>query len=561
MRRVGSRARGPSMRSAELAPATSAGAVSPDKLMRPTDAAHPGGHRLDPRDPPQGPAQGDVFGYIRVSSWEQGAHGTSLDEQREAILRYCAERHLPEPRIFVEVQSAGDEKIERRVELARVIALLKAGDTILVTRADRWSRDLPYGVASVRALVRRLVRWVAVVDSIDASTEEGDRALSFMALLADQEHRRIRARTVGARQRLRGQGLYVEGPPPMGYRVEARRLVPGDQAQIMRDMFALVTVKSTREVSEILIERYPGVGGLDPAAIARKVADRRYLGQLRPKATKNVRAKPGDAWLENTHEPLIDRATWEAARAAVAARRQCRRAGTDSSTADFLLRGVARCGSCGGPIRGHVPKKGGAGWYVCSRACSSLWVPRDRIERVVEDDLLEQLGALTEQLSAPPEHAPAKPPDFVKRKAAIATKRERLVRAIVGGIVTDEDARATRIELDAALARVEREQAEHEASVADASPEARAATLASVQEIALAWSGLEAADKRQILATHAERLELFRTDAPKWSRLGRWRLEVLWKMGDAPHLISETRRISEVRPKAKKPPKSPGKKR
>ena len=60
-----------------------------------------------------------VLAYVRVSTTEQGDRGTSLETQREEIERFCAAQGFPAPEVFVEVESAGETKIERRLALAR----------------------------------------------------------------------------------------------------------------------------------------------------------------------------------------------------------------------------------------------------------------------------------------------------------------------------------------------------------------------------------------------------------------------------------------------------------
>jgi DNA invertase Pin-like site-specific DNA recombinase len=180
-----------------------------------------------------------VFGYVRVSGAEQGRTGTSLEGQREEIERHCAARGFPAPRIVLEVASAGREKLEQRVELKAMLLELVAGDLVVVTKVDRWSRDIAWGVQSVRDLVARGIGWTSIGENLDATTAQGDSTLGIMSWVADQERARIRERTVGRRKELRDLGLYVEGRAPVGYERHARRLrvVEGD-AEIVRQVYA-----------------------------------------------------------------------------------------------------------------------------------------------------------------------------------------------------------------------------------------------------------------------------------------------------------------------------------
>lgn len=61
------------------------------------------------------------LGYRRVSTGEQGSAGTSLDGQKEELAGLFESVRAPTALDFVEVESAGAEKEERRVEVARLL--------------------------------------------------------------------------------------------------------------------------------------------------------------------------------------------------------------------------------------------------------------------------------------------------------------------------------------------------------------------------------------------------------------------------------------------------------
>ena len=63
-----------------------------------------------------------TFLYVRVSTYDQAEYGTSLDGQRDLGTKFCAEQGYADPQVRVEVESAGEEKIERRKELRRILS-------------------------------------------------------------------------------------------------------------------------------------------------------------------------------------------------------------------------------------------------------------------------------------------------------------------------------------------------------------------------------------------------------------------------------------------------------
>lgn len=276
-----------------------------------------------------------VLGYARVSGAEQGRHGTSLDAQRAELASYCAARGWPAPDLYVEVESASAARLEARGELERLTRAAEPGDVVLVSALDRWSRDIPHAVASVRALVARGVGWISIRDAIDAATPAGDDMLGIRAWAADLERRRIRERTVLRRKALRDEGLYVEGLAPFGYALgPARRLVvvPADAA-LAHELYVLVPGRSLRGLSALMRERRPD-RGWDPGGLRLMLRSRVYLGE--------VQTSTG-AWVAS-HEPIVDADTWERAQMALDARRLSASVPRGSErTASWVLRGLARC--------------------------------------------------------------------------------------------------------------------------------------------------------------------------------------------------------------------------
>ena len=85
-----------------------------------------------------------VYGYARVSTYGQAAHGNSLDEQKRQLRTAGAEE------IFVDVFTG---KTTERPELQKLVDRLNSGDTLIVTKLDRLGRS----VAQASALITKLI--------------------------------------------------------------------------------------------------------------------------------------------------------------------------------------------------------------------------------------------------------------------------------------------------------------------------------------------------------------------------------------------------------------------
>lgn len=286
-----------------------------------------------------------VLGYARVSSREQ-SQGTSLEAQQSEIERYCADRSLSLTRVFIDVESGSGEASDDRTAQRELMALVTAGDLVLVAKQDRWSRDVVHYLTSADEIRQRGARLTSIAEGLDVESPERRLAATQFASFAEYERLRIRERTLGGRRHLRARGLHVEGHAPIGFRIEARRLVATEQADLVRSMFALcLDGESTRSIATQMQE---SIAGIDHATVARCLTDPRYAGLT---STIPFRRRGRTVIVESalvaTHDPIVDRATWDRAQVALRERRFAGRSPeVVSGTTEFLLRGIVRCSSC-----------------------------------------------------------------------------------------------------------------------------------------------------------------------------------------------------------------------
>lgn len=482
-----------------------------------------------------------VLAYARVSSVGQEQHGTSLAGQKTEMLRFCKASDYPEPELFVEVESGGEGREENRTEQVRLMASLRAGDLVLCCKQDRWSRDTLHYLDSTRKITAKGARFFSIAERFDPSTPEGELAATMMAAIARQELARIKERTVGTRRVLRAAGAFVEGTPPPGYVVKNRKLyIDPTGAEVVRRMYAMcVEGRSVREIATTIAEDFPGTRGLDWTGVARRIRDRRYIGESNTIGAKG-RAPKGD-WIV-THEPIVDAATWRKAQAAMEVRKVRGRPPTgEGRNRDFLLRGIAVCGHCDHVLVAHSPTPGTSvhhgGYYLCRfRAAQPLRkVPRCPgpcakhvdVDAQAEAEMLARLEALTELLARPPRAVVAAPAfDFDGERAKVLRRRTNLVNAIAEGVLTTDVAREKMGAIDRALDALE-ERREKATRAALTAPD-RAALLSTVRQVRDGWKWMKPDRKRAALARFAERIEVTSTAAKKWQR-GAWKLTITWK--------------------------------
>src|SRR5262245_52315195 len=135
-----------------------------------------------------------IIGYARVST-----DGQTLDSQQAALNAAGAER------VFAEKISGA---VTDRKALAKAIAVLAAGDVLLVTRLDRLARSTRDLLNVLAAVAERGAGFRSIADAwADTTTPHGRLMLTVLGGLAEFERSLILARTSEGRRRAQARGV------------------------------------------------------------------------------------------------------------------------------------------------------------------------------------------------------------------------------------------------------------------------------------------------------------------------------------------------------------------
>ena len=145
-----------------------------------------------------------VYGYARVSTYNQAAHGNSLEEQKRQLKAAGAEE------VYADIFTG---KQLDRPELQKLIDRLNRGDTLIVTKLDRLGRSVSQASALITELldagITINVLNLGVLDNGSVSTLMRNVLLSF----AQFERDMILERTQEGKAIARLQPGYREGRP------------------------------------------------------------------------------------------------------------------------------------------------------------------------------------------------------------------------------------------------------------------------------------------------------------------------------------------------------------
>lgn len=145
-----------------------------------------------------------IYGYARVSTPKQEKNGNSLEEQREKLQAAGAQEIVSD--------SYTGTKIDRPAFTA-LLDKLAAGDTLIVTKLDRFARTAVEGGAIVKTLHERGVTINILNMGIADNTPMGKLMVTMLLAFAEFERDMIVERTQAGKAIARANGKQVDGRP------------------------------------------------------------------------------------------------------------------------------------------------------------------------------------------------------------------------------------------------------------------------------------------------------------------------------------------------------------
>lgn len=344
--------------------------------------------------------------YTRVSDDEGlDQEFNSLDAQREAGEYHIkAQAHegwkvLPE-----RYDDAGySAKDLNRPAAKRLLEDIKAGkiDVVVVYKIDRMSRNMGDFVDLMKLFEKYKVTFVSVTQHFNTETAMGKLILNILQSFAQFEREmtaeRIRDKFAASKMK----GMWMGGPPPLGYDVVDRKLItnPKEVALVNHIFERYTALKSTTLLCDELkrdghmtksyISRTNRpVGGriFTPNVVLTMLRNRLYIGEVHHKG----KYYPGQ------HKPIVSRALFDQAQEALGQNGNVKRKRTWTVKSKALLKGLLVCGSCGGLMSPTHTRKGGKHYhyYIANsyrrnlcESCPTTRIPAGEMEAVVSGQI------------------------------------------------------------------------------------------------------------------------------------------------------------------------------
>ena len=316
--------------------------------------------------------------YIRLSKEDESEGPSQSVQNQESLLREFVQQHrLSVYDTYIDDGWSGTSF--DRPAFQQMIADIEARKVNMVITKDlsRLGRDyILTGHYMERYFPEHRVRYISLLDGIDTGVDSTANDITpFRAIMNDMYAKDISKKIKSVKRDKQRKGQFIGGKPVYGYKMhptEKNKIVIDEEvAPVVRRIFALaLSGMSCRNIATLLNQEGvptpatyanltvarpgPYTGLWSSERISDMLQNETYIGnmvqgrsvKIRYKSKKCLKQNPAN-WVvvEGTHEPLVDRETFQKVRMLVNSRRYTR-----SRTYDFLLKGLIFCHECGYPL-------------------------------------------------------------------------------------------------------------------------------------------------------------------------------------------------------------------
>lgn len=259
--------------------------------------------------------------YLRLSRDEENQGiDTVLANHRETLINFCNQNKWKYT-VYQEIASSYDMVREKLTEMLEKVKQDEY-DAVVVMDVDRLSRN-DYDASVIFKMLSDSNTAIVTPDKTYNWDNDGDNLLlKIQSIVAAQEYKQIKKRMQRGKQFATEQGYWVHGTPPLGYDKdsETRKLVPNDEAKHVQFIFN--SIVDGRTVSEVYHQlNRMGVKTKNSSkfafnSIMRIVNNEVYKGTIvSNRYIAKDKQKPKNEWIyiDNAHEPIVNKQTWDRA--------------------------------------------------------------------------------------------------------------------------------------------------------------------------------------------------------------------------------------------------------
>ena len=159
--------------------------------------------------------------YPRVSTEEQAKFGLSIHDQQRDLEEYAKAHGMKIVGIYPDAGFSARKKIEKRPAMMELLAAVQRNeiDIILVTKLDRWFRNIGEYYKVQEILEAHNVCWKTIYEDYDTSTAAGRLKINIMLAVAQDEADRTGERIKKVLDAKKSRNEVCTGHLPKGYKI------------------------------------------------------------------------------------------------------------------------------------------------------------------------------------------------------------------------------------------------------------------------------------------------------------------------------------------------------
>ncbi len=275
--------------------------------------------------------------YTRVSTEEQHINGLSLLAQRQALEEYASRMKYNIVDYYADEGISARKAMRYRKELLRLLEDVKLGkvDMILVTKLDRWFRNIKDYNTTEEILTRNKCYWKTIFENYDSSTANGQMVINIMLSVNQAECDRTAERIKAVFDYKRSQGHITSGRIACyGYKSTGTHIIKDEATKvIVKDMFDYYLKTLNKKDTYAYLRSKYDKSLLPPIPTYKKLFKReQFIGTVQG--------------IKGACEPYVTEEQWNII--------QSTRGAGGIAKYDYIFSGLIKCPCCGKNMSGYV---------------------------------------------------------------------------------------------------------------------------------------------------------------------------------------------------------------
>ena len=198
--------------------------------------------------------------YPRVSTEDQFVNGLSMDAQSKDLIEYANRMGYIIVDIYPDEGISARKPVSKRPALLKLLEDVKQNkiDIILVTKLDRWFRNIKEYQITEEILKEHNCYWKTIYEDYDTSTASGQMIVNIMLAVAQNECDRTSERIKTVFRHKVANGEHLTGIAPYGYISVNKKLEKDPETEhIVEEIFSFYfSCFSKRKTILSIIEKY-----------------------------------------------------------------------------------------------------------------------------------------------------------------------------------------------------------------------------------------------------------------------------------------------------------------